>query len=75
MRSDWTKGSRFALAAEEGTPVTEGEVVQRVVEHAGFAPGSPSFGSISAGWPAVLSSLKSILETGRPLETLSACAA
>jgi uncharacterized protein YndB with AHSA1/START domain/DNA-binding transcriptional ArsR family regulator len=114
VRSDWTKGSRFALVKEDGTPVTEGEVVeaqkprrlvltwralvdeamakephsrvemtieprgevvQLVVEHAGFAPGSPTFESISGGWPAVLSSLKSILETGRPLETVSACAA
>jgi hypothetical protein len=31
--------------------------------------GSKIFGMISNGWPAVLSSLKTLLETGRPLDS------
>ena len=39
------------------------------VTHDEFDEGSKVFGSISKGWPAVLSSLKSFLETGRGLES------
>jgi uncharacterized protein YndB with AHSA1/START domain len=38
------------------------------VTHDDFDEGSKIFGMISKGWPAVLSSLKSYLETGRGLE-------
>jgi uncharacterized protein YndB with AHSA1/START domain len=36
--------------------------------HDEFDDGSKIFGMISNGWPAVLSSMKSLLETGRPLD-------
>jgi len=39
------------------------------VTHDEFDEGSKIFGMISKGWPAVLSSLKSFLETGRGLES------
>jgi hypothetical protein len=39
-----------------------------MVVHEEFDEGSKIFGMISKGWPAVLSSLKSFLETGRALE-------
>jgi len=39
------------------------------VTHDEFDEGSKIFGMISNGWPAVLSSLKSFLETGRGLES------
>jgi hypothetical protein len=32
--------------------------------HDGFEPGSTVLASISEGWPALISSLKSLLETG-----------
>ncbi|HUI13859.1 MAG TPA: hypothetical protein VL048_10375, partial [Xanthobacteraceae bacterium] len=38
------------------------------VIHDEFDEGSKIFGMISNGWPAVLSSLKTFLETGRPLD-------
>jgi uncharacterized protein YndB with AHSA1/START domain len=38
------------------------------VVHDEFDEGSKIFGMISKGWPAVLSSLKSFLETGRGLQ-------
>lgn len=44
-----------------------GEMVKLVVTHEGFAEGSRTLQSVSSGWPMVLSSLKSILETGNPL--------
>jgi uncharacterized protein YndB with AHSA1/START domain len=38
------------------------------VTHGDFAPGSDTRAKISSGWPRVLSSLKSYLETGRALD-------
>lgn len=37
------------------------------VTHDGFEPGSGVLDGISLGWPAVLASLKTMLETGSPL--------
>ena len=63
--------SRVAMTIEP-----RGENVQLIVEHDGFPPGSKTLPSITDGWPAVLSSLKTILETGQPLGSLkSACQA
>jgi uncharacterized protein YndB with AHSA1/START domain len=42
-------------------------VVRLTVTHDGFAAGSLVLPAISEGWPAVLSSLKTLLETGAPL--------
>jgi uncharacterized protein YndB with AHSA1/START domain len=44
-----------------------GQVVKLTITHDEFEPGSPTFEGIRAGWPAILSSLKSLLETGAPL--------
>jgi uncharacterized protein YndB with AHSA1/START domain len=44
-------------------------VTKLTVTHDGFAPGSAVLPAISEGWPAVLSSLKTLLETGTPLRT------
>jgi uncharacterized protein YndB with AHSA1/START domain len=45
-----------------------GKLVKLTLTHEGFSEGSKFFNGISKGWPAILSSLKSILETGQPLE-------
>jgi DNA-binding transcriptional ArsR family regulator/uncharacterized protein YndB with AHSA1/START domain len=42
-------------------------VVKLTVVHDGFAPGSTVAGMVSVGWPAVIASLKTLLETGEPL--------
>ena len=47
-----------------------GDVVRLTVTHDRFEPGSEMFESIQKGWPKVLSSLKSLLEVGRPLPRL-----
>ena len=46
---------------------TVGEMVRLTVTHEDLDP--DMLGKISLGWPRVLSSLKSLLETGRPLDT------
>ena len=55
--------SKVAYDLEERGP----DVVRLIVTHDGFAPGSAVLPAISEGWPAVLSSLKTLLETGSPL--------
>jgi uncharacterized protein YndB with AHSA1/START domain len=42
-------------------------VVRRTVVHDGFEPGSRVLEAISDGWPSVLASLKTLLETGKAL--------
>jgi uncharacterized protein YndB with AHSA1/START domain len=44
-----------------------GDLVKLTVTHEDFIEGSKLVGAISTGWPAILSSLKSMLETGKPL--------
>ncbi|WP_420969039.1 SRPBCC family protein [Bradyrhizobium sp. B120] len=42
-----------------------GNVVKLTVTHEGFGVGSKLLDGISKGWPAILSGLKSLLETGK----------
>jgi uncharacterized protein YndB with AHSA1/START domain/DNA-binding transcriptional ArsR family regulator len=63
---------RARLAAEPRSKVSfdleeTGEVVKLTVVHDGFEPGSTVAEMLSNGWPHVLSSLKTFLETGEAL--------
>ena len=44
-----------------------GKLVKLTVTHEGFGVGSKLLDGISKGWPAILSGLKSLLETGKVL--------
>jgi uncharacterized protein YndB with AHSA1/START domain/DNA-binding transcriptional ArsR family regulator len=60
------------VASERRSKVTfdiepAGQAVKLTVVHDGFEPGSTVLESISGGWPAILSSLKTLLETGETL--------
>jgi uncharacterized protein YndB with AHSA1/START domain len=46
------------------------DVVRLTVTHDRLEPGSEMLSGITDGWPKVLSSLKSLLEVGRPLPQL-----
>ena len=61
----WRTGPRSRVAFDIGD--SEHGVVRLKVVHDGFAPGSSVLQGISDGWPAVLASLKTLLETGAPL--------
>ena len=71
-RFDWDDEMLTKLAAEarskvtfEIEPVTEG--VKLTVVHDGFPAGSTLAEMVSHGWPNVVASLKTLLETGEPL--------
>jgi uncharacterized protein YndB with AHSA1/START domain/DNA-binding transcriptional ArsR family regulator len=60
------------LAAEPRSKVSFeieqlGPMVKLTVVHDGFEPGSEMLQGVSQGWPAILSSLKTLLETGEAL--------
>ena len=46
-------------------------LIRLVVTHGGFIAGSEMRGKISCGWPLVLSSMKSYLETGTPIDIMA----
>jgi DNA-binding transcriptional ArsR family regulator/uncharacterized protein YndB with AHSA1/START domain len=46
-----------------------GEQVKLTVTHGGFEDGSQIREGVSGGWPQILASLKTLLETGEPLPT------
>jgi uncharacterized protein YndB with AHSA1/START domain len=60
------KGELPALATFVIEP--HGKLVKLTLTQEGFAEGSKFLLGISQGWPAILSGLKSILETGKPLD-------
>src|SRR4051794_14532619 len=49
-------------------PEPQGEAVKLTVIHESETPGSKLIAGVSNGWPMLLSSLKSLLETGESLE-------
>ena len=48
-----------------------GELVKLTVVHNDFDPGSTVLESVTEGWPQLLASLKTLLETGETLPSLS----
>jgi DNA-binding transcriptional ArsR family regulator/uncharacterized protein YndB with AHSA1/START domain len=71
-RFGWDQDFLAKLAAERRSkvtfdiePATQG--VKLTVIHDGFEPGSAVAESVSGGWPQVIASLKTLLETGDPL--------
>jgi uncharacterized protein YndB with AHSA1/START domain len=59
------KASRVTFLIEEAKEFDG--VVRLTVTHDGFAPGSPTLEGVSSGWPDIIASLKTLLETGKPL--------
>ena len=59
--------SREAATKVVFTLETHGELVKLTLTHEGFAEASKLLDGISKGWPAILSNLKSLLESGDPL--------
>ena len=62
--ADRSRHTRVAIDVEKVD-----DMVRLTVTHDEFKPGTDMFRKISNGWPRVLSSLKTFLETGRSLKT------
>jgi uncharacterized protein YndB with AHSA1/START domain len=71
-RFGWDEEFGSKLASEPRSKVTfdiepAGQTVKLTVVHDGFEPGSIVAGMVSTGWPQVMASLKTLLETGEAL--------
>ncbi len=69
----WRNEFKPDLRAEAPSRLTyeiesQGESVKLTVIHESETPGSKLIEAVSNGWPMILASLKSLLETGEPLE-------
>ncbi len=61
MKADGESRCTFELEPAEGATML-------TVTHESDTPNSKLIAGVSSGWPPILSSLKSLLETGEPLE-------
>jgi uncharacterized protein YndB with AHSA1/START domain len=73
LRLKWRNEFREELKAEGFSEASfdlepNGAVVKLTVTHAMPRPGSRLIQAVSGGWPQILASLKSLLETGSALE-------
>lgn len=68
--SDRMQRDRHSRVTFDIEPVAD--MVRLTITHDDLEPGSDMERKITQGWPRVLSSLKSLLETGRPLKTWAA---
>jgi DNA-binding transcriptional ArsR family regulator/uncharacterized protein YndB with AHSA1/START domain len=69
---EWTDEFLAAVSSERRSKATfeiepVGEMVKLTVVHEGFDNGSTVLEAVSGGWPIILSSLKTMLETGEVL--------
>ena len=69
----WRNEFKPELRAEGHSRLTylleqQGDMVKLTVTHEADRPGSKLLEAVSNGWPAILASLKSLLETGESLE-------
>ncbi len=68
LPDDGTHEEKHSRVTFEIEPL--GDVVRLTVTHDRLEPGSDMVEGITEGWPKVLSSLKSLLEVGKPLPKL-----
>jgi len=65
--SDRGNRSHYSRVTFDLKPI--GDMVELSITHRDLDDTTPMAGAVAAGWPRVLSSLKSLLETGRALDT------
>jgi uncharacterized protein YndB with AHSA1/START domain len=67
--------SRVTFEIEQigGEVGLQGNAIRLTTVHDSFAPDSEVLRRVSKGWPGILSGLKTLLETGRPLGVTSIC--
>jgi uncharacterized protein YndB with AHSA1/START domain len=68
LRDEPASQVTFEIKDFEGISKRQGPVVKLTVTHDEFPANSKVFPKISSGWPDILSSLKTLLETGHAIE-------
>ena len=67
---DEVKKDKPSMATFEIEPM--GDVCKLTVVHSGFDGETATYHQVSGGWPLIVASLKSLLETGEPLSLTAA---
>jgi len=72
VASDWQPGSPLTYTNPDGSIAIDGHVVEadppRRLVHDDFDGETKTYKGVERGWDPILSSLKTLLETGQPLE-------
>ena len=68
LQSDHLEANGGSASVVRFESVAMGQVTRLTVTHRDLVPGGLLLNVIASGWPMILSSLKSLIETGRPLE-------
>ena len=68
MRQEPPSRVTFIIEPLKSKAGPQGDTVRLTVTHEDFPPDSKVFPAISNGWPSILSGLKTLLETGQPLD-------
>jgi len=68
LQSDHLEANGGAASLVRFESVAMGQVTRLTVTHQDLVPGGLFLDLLASGWPMILSSLKSLIETGRPLE-------
>jgi hypothetical protein len=68
LQSDHLEANGGAASVVRFEFVAMGEVTRLTVTHQDLVPGGSFLNVVASGWPMILSGLKSLIETGRPLE-------
>jgi len=68
LQSDHLEANGGSASVVRFESVAMGQVTRLTVTHRDLVPGGSFLNVLAAGWPMILSSLKSLIETGRPLE-------
>jgi hypothetical protein len=68
LQSDHLDANGGSASVVRFESVAIGQVTRLTVTHRELLPGGWFLNVVASGWPIILSSLKSLIETGRPLE-------
>jgi uncharacterized protein YndB with AHSA1/START domain len=68
LQADHLNANGGAASVVQFELTAMGQVTRLRVIHTDLVPGGSLLKAVTPGWPMILSSLKSLVETGRPLE-------
>ena len=68
LQSDHLEANGGSASVVRFESVAMGQETRLTVTHRDLAPGGSFLNVLASGWPMIVSSLKSLIETGRPLE-------
>ena len=75
LQTDYLSSNGGTASVVQFEGVAMGQVTRLTVTHRNLVPGGSFLQVVAPGWPMILSSLKSLIETGEPLDFSRSCTA